>query len=159
MKFELSEEQELLQETVRGFLEAECPIARLREIYDADEPFDPALWKGMVELGLAGIALPEEYGGAQEDATDYLPLVRTYSAKDIALIHSILSGTNIRYFIRGESLTHIRPMADPAMLMVAEENVEDVKALLKDLPLSFYPLALDGGHSPEEEEKRDNTDK
>jgi len=108
---------------------------------------------------LVGELPPEEYGGAREDVTDYLPLVRTFSAKDIALIHSVLSGTNIRYFIRGESLTHIRPMADPAILMVAEEDVEDVKALLKDLPLSFYPLALDGGHSPEEEEKRDNADK
>ena len=64
MNFELSEEQELLQETVRGFFEAECPVTRLREIYDNDEPFDAALWKGLVELGLAGIAIPDAYGGA-----------------------------------------------------------------------------------------------
>lgn len=70
MKFELSEEQELLQETIRGFLEAECSLTRLREIYDNDEPFDPALWKGMCELGLAGIQIPEEYGGAGLAALD-----------------------------------------------------------------------------------------
>ena len=99
---------------------------------------------------------PEEYGGAREDVTDYLPLVRTFSAKDIALIHSILSGTNIRYFIRGESLTHLRPMADPAILMIAEGDIEDARALLKDLPLSFYPWAPDGGHSPDEEKQRNN---
>ena len=120
--------------------------------------------EGVTECPDCGVALvgelpPEEYGGAREDVTDYLPLVRTFSAKDIALIHGVLSGTNIRYFIRGESLTHIRPMADPTILMVAEEDADDVKTLLKDLPLSFYPLALDGGHSPEEEETRDNTDK
>ena len=116
---------------------------------------------GVTQCPDCGIALvdklqPEEYGGAQEDVTDYLPLVRTFSAKDIALIHSILSGTNIRYFIRGEGLTHIRPMADPAILMIAEEDIEDARELLKDLPLSFYPWAPDGGHSPEEENKQDN---
>ena len=103
---------------------------------------------------LVGKLPPEEYGGAREDATNYLPLVRTFSAKDIALIHSVLSGTNIRYFIKGESITHIRPMADPSILMIAEEDIEAARELLKDLPLSFYPFAPDGGHSPEEEKKR-----
>jgi alkylation response protein AidB-like acyl-CoA dehydrogenase len=70
VRFELSEEQELLQETIKGFLESECPVTRLREIYDQDEPFDPALWKGMVELGLAGIQIPDQYGGAGLEALD-----------------------------------------------------------------------------------------
>ncbi|MCA9512930.1 MAG: acyl-CoA dehydrogenase family protein, partial [Myxococcales bacterium] len=70
MRFELSDEQELVQESVRGFLDAECPVARLRAIYDADAPFDPALWKGMVELGLAGLHVGEEHGGAGLGALD-----------------------------------------------------------------------------------------
>ena len=70
MKFELSEEQELLQETVRGFVEAECPVTRLREIYDEEPHFDSALWKGMVELGLGGILISEEHGGAGLEALD-----------------------------------------------------------------------------------------
>lgn len=64
MNFDTSEEQELLQETIRQFLEGECPPPRVREIFDGDAGHDPALWKGMVELGLAGLAVPEEYGGA-----------------------------------------------------------------------------------------------
>ena len=117
--------------------------------------------EGVMKCPDCGIALidklpPEEYGGAREDATDYLPLVRTFSAKDIALIHSILGGTNICYFIRGEGLTHLRPLADPAILMIAEEDIEDARELLKDLPLSFYPFAPDGGHSPEEEKQQNN---
>ena len=107
-------------------------------------------------VALVGKLPPEEYGGAREDVTDYLPLVRTYSAKDIALIHSVLGGTNIRYYIRGEGLTHVRPMADPSILMIAEEDIEDARELLKDLPLSFYPFAPDGGHSPEEKKQRNN---
>ena len=95
---------------------------------------------------------PEESPTPEEDPDiQYAPLVRTYSAKDIALIHSILDGTNIRYFIQGENFTHVRPMADPAILMVDEETAEDARELLKDLPLSFYPWAHDGGQSPEDE--------
>jgi len=97
MKFELSEEQELLQETVRGFLEAECPIARLREIYDADEPFDPGLWKGMVELGLAGICLPEQYGGAGLEALDLAVVSETvgYCAAPGPFLGHTLAGAAI----------------------------------------------------------------
>jgi acyl-CoA dehydrogenase len=64
MEFALTEEQELLQETVRGFVAKECPPPRLRELFDAGEGQDAALWKGMAEVGLAGLAEPEARGGA-----------------------------------------------------------------------------------------------
>ncbi len=64
MEFALSDEQELLQETVRGFVARECPPARLRELFDAGEGHDTALWKGLVEMGLAGLLVPETSGGA-----------------------------------------------------------------------------------------------
>jgi alkylation response protein AidB-like acyl-CoA dehydrogenase len=70
MNFDLSEEQEMLQETVRQFLEKECPATRLREIFDGDVGMDEALWKGMAEMGLAGLHLPEEYGGAGLEVLD-----------------------------------------------------------------------------------------
>ena len=107
-------------------------------------------------VALVGKLPPEEHDEVQEDTSNYLPQVRTFSAKDIALIHSILGGTNIRYFIQGENFTHVRPMVDPSILMIAEEDIKDTRELLKDLPLSFYPWAPDGGHSPEEEKRQDN---
>jgi alkylation response protein AidB-like acyl-CoA dehydrogenase len=70
VNFDLSEEQILLQDTVRQFLENECDANRLREIFDGDEGFDPLLWKGMLELGLGGIHIPEEYGGAGLELVD-----------------------------------------------------------------------------------------
>jgi alkylation response protein AidB-like acyl-CoA dehydrogenase len=63
MDFGLSEEQELLQDTVRTFVRGECPLPRLREVYDAGG-FEPALWRGLAALGCAGLALPEAHGGA-----------------------------------------------------------------------------------------------
>jgi alkylation response protein AidB-like acyl-CoA dehydrogenase len=70
MDFGLSEEQDLLQETVRGFVENECPPARLREIFDAGSGSDDALWNGMAEMGLTGLIVPEEYGGAGMEILD-----------------------------------------------------------------------------------------
>jgi len=64
LHFGLSEDQELLQETVRGFAEAEFPAQRLREVFDAGAGHDDAVWQGFAEMGIAGLAVPEAYGGA-----------------------------------------------------------------------------------------------
>jgi alkylation response protein AidB-like acyl-CoA dehydrogenase len=64
VNFGLSDEQKLLQETVRGFVANECPVQRLREIFDADSDYDEGLWRGLSEMGIAGLVVPEEYGGA-----------------------------------------------------------------------------------------------
>lgn len=80
MDFDLSEEQQLLQETVKQFVENECPMARLRELFDDEVGFDPVLWKGLAELGLAGIHLPGEYGGSELEALDLAVVAETLGA-------------------------------------------------------------------------------
>jgi alkylation response protein AidB-like acyl-CoA dehydrogenase len=70
VNFGLSEEQELLQETVRGYAANECPASRLREIFDGEELHDETLWRGLAEMGVAGLALPERYGGAGMEMID-----------------------------------------------------------------------------------------
>ena len=64
MDFSLSEEQELLQETVRGFVAKECPPQKVRAIFDGDRQEGLALWKGLAEMGIAGLVVPEAHGGA-----------------------------------------------------------------------------------------------
>ena len=70
MRFGLTEEQELLQETLRGFVLGECPPTRLREIFDAGSGHDPALWKGLAEMGVTGLVVPEAHGGAGMQVLD-----------------------------------------------------------------------------------------
>jgi alkylation response protein AidB-like acyl-CoA dehydrogenase len=70
MHFGLTEEQELLQETVRGFVEGECPPPKLREIFDTGVGHDPALWKGLSEMGLTGLVVPEAQDGAGLEVLD-----------------------------------------------------------------------------------------
>lgn len=60
-----TEEQEDLRAAVRGVLEQEAPEAKVREAMESEIGYDPALWKRLAgELGLQGIIVPEEYGGA-----------------------------------------------------------------------------------------------
>lgn len=67
MNFEFSEDQKLIQEQARSFLAKQCPLTTVRQVLERDAGaaphFDEAVWQGMVELGWAGVAIPEEYGG------------------------------------------------------------------------------------------------
>ncbi len=78
MKFELSEEQSLIRETVRDFAEAEiAPSAAQR---DEEERFDRELmFDALAELGLTGIIFPEEYDGAGADYISYAIAVEELS--------------------------------------------------------------------------------
>ena len=64
MDFALSEEQQLLAETLRRFLAAECPIARIRELVAREPGGEGGSWKALSELGVAGLLVPEEHGGS-----------------------------------------------------------------------------------------------
>ncbi|MFK8018938.1 MAG: acyl-CoA dehydrogenase family protein [Pseudomonadales bacterium] len=61
----LNEEQLMLKEAASGFLQDNAPVSQLRELRDnGDERgYKESVWKGMTEMGWAGIAIPEEYGG------------------------------------------------------------------------------------------------
>jgi acyl-CoA dehydrogenase len=64
MNFDFSEEQKLLQQTARDFLEENSPLSVCREILESDQPYATGLWKGMAQMGWQGAAISEEYGGA-----------------------------------------------------------------------------------------------
>ena len=50
---------------MRRFLEQKSSSADVRRLMETDEGYDPAVWQQMAEqLGLQGLALPEEYGGS-----------------------------------------------------------------------------------------------
>ena len=63
MYFDLTDEQQAIKQTAHDFLASRFKYERLREIAAGDSGFDEGLWKEMAELGWAGLALPEEWGG------------------------------------------------------------------------------------------------
>jgi alkylation response protein AidB-like acyl-CoA dehydrogenase len=63
--FTLTEEQQMLKDAARSFIQEQSPVKRLRAVRDADKDgFDANLWKEMVDMGWTGILVPEEYGGS-----------------------------------------------------------------------------------------------
>ncbi|HUF77395.1 MAG TPA: acyl-CoA dehydrogenase [Thermoanaerobaculia bacterium] len=77
MRIELSEEQKLLRETVRRFAE-EVVRPRAKEIDETGE-FPRAFFDQAGELGLAGVAVPEEHGGAGMDVLSYALVIEEIS--------------------------------------------------------------------------------
>lgn len=63
MEFTFSVDQEALRATVRQFLVAESPMARVRERWEADDGMTDDLWDKLVDLGWTGLLVPEAQGG------------------------------------------------------------------------------------------------
>jgi alkylation response protein AidB-like acyl-CoA dehydrogenase len=64
MNLGVSEEQRDLRESVRRFLAERAPLPRVRELMETTDGTDPDVWRqASAQLGLPGIAVPEEYGG------------------------------------------------------------------------------------------------
>ena len=64
MEFALSDEQKLLEASLRGFLTDRLPMERRRAVAAAGTGHDSELWSGLVAQGFAGLAVPERHGGA-----------------------------------------------------------------------------------------------
>ena len=63
MNFEFSDDQKMLKDQARSFLDDKSSRAEVRRILDGDEPFHPELWAGVAEMGWLGASIPEEYDG------------------------------------------------------------------------------------------------
>lgn len=69
MDLTLSDEELMVRDTARRFLEAQCPTRLVRAMEKDAKGYSPDLWRQAAELGWQGMALPERYGGSN------LPLV------------------------------------------------------------------------------------
>ena len=75
MNFDFNEDQRLLQQTVRDFLTAECPVDRIRGLWDTTTGRSPELWKQLAEIGIPGLLVPEIHDGLGMDETDMVLLL------------------------------------------------------------------------------------
>jgi alkylation response protein AidB-like acyl-CoA dehydrogenase len=63
MYFDLTDEQRAIKSTAHDFLTARYRSERIRELVESEHGFEQSDWEEMAELGWAGLAVPEEWGG------------------------------------------------------------------------------------------------
>jgi len=101
LNFELTEEQQLVRDTVRGF--ARDRVAPVAEELDREQRFPYDLVAELAELGLMGMTIPEEYGGAGADTVSYAIAVEELTRVDSSVAitvaaHHSLGTLPIYYF-------------------------------------------------------------
>jgi short/branched chain acyl-CoA dehydrogenase len=101
MNFDLGQEHELLRDTVRQF--AAEKVGPVAEELDREKRFPYELVAELAELGLMGMTIPEEYGGAGTDTLAYAIAVEelTHVDSSVAITvaaHHSLGTLPIYYF-------------------------------------------------------------
>ena len=81
MDFGFSDDQKMIQASIRDFLDKECPSDKVRELEATEKGYDPDLWRKMADLGYLGIHLPEEYQGTGGDFLDLMILMEEMGRK------------------------------------------------------------------------------
>jgi len=107
-----SEAHQMLREMIRDFVQ-EFVEPQAHE-YDKKEQFNIELFRGLGDLGLLGITVPEEYGGAGLDAVAATIAHEELSYSDVGfalayLAHSMLFVNNLAYNGSEEQKTRILP--------------------------------------------------
>ena len=88
----LNAEEEQFKESVRRFVAERSPVARLRELIADGQPYHADVWRQLsAQLGLSGLIVPAEYGGAE---AGYAVLAVALTELGAGLVSSpLLAGT------------------------------------------------------------------
>src|SRR5256886_5276312 len=93
MNFDLSPEHELVRRTVREF--AETKVAPVAEELDREQRFPYELVSELADLGLMGMPVPEEYGGAGADTLSYAIAVEELTRIDSSVAITLAAHTSL----------------------------------------------------------------
>lgn len=78
MNFDSNEEQRLLTDTVRRFVEKDYDFEHRRRTIASSDGWNPADWEALAEMGVMGLAFPSEYGGFDGGAVDLMTIMETF---------------------------------------------------------------------------------
>jgi alkylation response protein AidB-like acyl-CoA dehydrogenase len=141
MDFRFDEDQELLQTTVRDFLEGEITPEVVRGSWETKTARSRELWKTLAEIGLPGMLVPEEHGGMGMDEVDFVllleetgraglaePIVATaaVAAPMLSEIGGELARQSLPKIASGESVVAV---GHPSLPFVEDAHVADLLLL------------------------------
>ncbi|CAE6753460.1 L-prolyl-[peptidyl-carrier protein] dehydrogenase [Paraburkholderia domus] len=76
MDFTYSEEQKMLADSLRRFVDSEYTFEKRRKRVREGESFDPQMWSMLAEMGVTGLTVPDGYGGFGEGPASRLIVQR-----------------------------------------------------------------------------------
>ena len=78
MNFNLTEEQQMLQDSLRRFLKNEYSFEKRREIINSGKGLDKKTWRAFADMGLLGFTFPEEHDGLGGNAIDTMLVMDSF---------------------------------------------------------------------------------
>jgi acyl-CoA dehydrogenase len=85
MDFNFSDEQEMLRRTIQKFCRNELSKEKVRWMDENCNFIPDEIWNGLVDLGVFGLALPEEYGGLGQGQTDLMIVMEELATASAAV--------------------------------------------------------------------------
>ena len=82
MDLGLTEEQEMLKNFARDFLENECPEKLVRDMEEDERGYTDGLWQGMANQGWQGLIIDDEHGGTGMSFLDLCVLLEEFVLKE-----------------------------------------------------------------------------
>ncbi|MGH7411618.1 MAG: acyl-CoA dehydrogenase family protein, partial [Candidatus Methylomirabilis sp.] len=120
MRFELTQEQQLFREMVREFATKE--VAPRAKQVDEEGVFPHETIKKMGELGLMGVAIPTDYGGAGADTLCYAiameEIARACASTSVIMSvnNSLVADPLCRFGSEAQKRKYLTPIASGAAL-------------------------------------------
>ena len=155
MYFDLTDEQQAIKSTAHDFLKARFKSERVREIAASESGFDEAGWKEMAELGWAGLALPEEWGGQGLGAVELAILFEEmgYALAPSPMLSNTIAGLALAAGGSDEQKERwLRPLAEGSLrgtpaLIDADGSAEPMQFSMRagDVLTGTKTLVLDAG--------------
>ncbi len=78
MDLGLDEQQEMLKNFARDFLENECPEQLVRAMEEDEKGYSPELWKKMAQQGWMGLIIPDKYDGTGMNVCELIVLLEEF---------------------------------------------------------------------------------
>lgn len=126
MDLRLNEDQEMIRNAAREFLQSECPMASVRALEEDPKGYSPELWRKMAELGFMGVAFSEDYGGIGKGFLELCLLIEEYGRSGLSgpfFATTVLCGLPIaEYGADAQKNEHLSAIADGKCIMTYAES-------------------------------------
>lgn len=151
MDFELSDDQVALQEAVRAFCESRCGSEAIHELADAGGP-TRQLWQELAEMGVFGLCVPEEQGGAGlgwvETMVVFEELGRSLVPGPLAA--TFLAAQHLPEAASGEKVVTMLD-AEARPVMVEHPDFADLLAVIEDETVRVVDWSSQKAATPDDE--------